>query len=1023
MRLLSRLLFCVLAIALHLGILNAQQGLLPGSAQQSYQTGLELFQHQKFVAARHCFEQVVDQGISIGTNLRAEASRYLTLCSIELQNDDAETLYARYAGDFSWHPGVNEASNKLGMMFYNLKKYDKAMLYYAKVQPNMLNKEQQAEYYFTYGYSAFVQQDMNKARVCFYEIKDIDSRYNAPANYYYAHIAYNDKNYQTAIESFNKLKDDETFAPLVPYYITQCLYLQGKYEELVAYAPALIDSVVSGRTAEMSKLVGDAYYRLNRFKEAIPYLERFAKENTPNKEDQYQLAYCYYNTNKFAEAIPLFQPAAQGTDALAQNALFHLGDCYIRTNDKSKACLSFGSASKMDFDARLKEDALFNYAVLLYETSYSALNDAVKVFNEFLQLYPNSSKIDEVYQHLVAAYSNTKNYKEALASIEKIKVKDNGIKRAYQKIAFYRGLELYNDQRYQEAQKIFDKSLNYADFDRSLGARASYWIAECYYRMSKYDEAIAEYERFLATPGSYSLNEYNLAHYNLGYAHFNLKDYTNALIWFRKYLTINDKKQKNLLADACNRTGDCYFMAQNYIDAIELYSKSIQLGKADRDYAMFQKAFCLGLQGQYKQKNTLLKDLMTQSPKSAYFDDALYESGRSFLDLQDNKQADAFFKRLIAEYPSSSYIPKALIQIGLIAYNDNKDDDAISAYKKVVDNYPGSPEAKRALTGIKNIYVDNNNVDAYLEYTETLGSFANVSTAEQDSLSYRAAENLFMQGDCDKATESINNYLTRFPNGTFVLNARYYRGECASRNGKTKQALDDFNYIASKPRSLFSEEALLAIGRIKMGDKKYAEALEAWKKLEPIAEDKGNLVEARLGAMRSYFNLKEYSNTIDAAKKVLVTENIADENQREAHFLMAQSALALNQTDNALSEYRIVAKDVKTEDGAQSEYQICKILFDAGKMDDAENEVFKFIDMNTPHQYWMAKSFLLLSDIYMKKNDDFQATQTLQSVIDNYDNKTDGILDEANKKLQVINDINASKPTYKASDVEIQLKK
>jgi len=60
------------------------------------------------------------------------------------------------------------------------------------------------------------------------------------------------------------------------------------------------------------------------------------------------------------------------------------------------------------------------------------------------------------------------------------------------------------------------------------------------------------------------------------------------------------------------------------------------------------------------------------------------------------------------------------------------------------------------------------------------------------------------------------------------------------------------------------------------------------------------------------------------------------------------------------------------------------------------------IDMNTPHAYWMAKSFLLLGDVLVEKGDYFQARYTLQSLLDGYGRNDDGILEEAAEKLDKI---------------------
>jgi len=58
-------------------------------------------------------------------------------------------------------------------------------------------------------------------------------------------------------------------------------------------------------------------------------------------------------------------------------------------------------------------------------------------------------------------------------------------------------------------------------------------------------------------------------------------------------------------------------------------------------------------------------------------------------------------------------------------------------------------------------------------------------------------------------------------------------------------------------------------------------------------------------------------------------------------------------------------------------------------------EIFNFVDLNTPHQYWVAKAYILLAKIYYQKNNAFQAIKTLESIINNYDVTDDGIIDEA----------------------------
>ena len=95
-----------------------------------------------------------------------------------------------------------------------------------------------SELYFKRGYSYFATKNNEKAKPDFYEIKDVDNKYAHPANYYYSHIAYQEKNYETALTGFTRLLNSETFSTVVPYYITQIYFIQGKYTDVVRNAPA-----------------------------------------------------------------------------------------------------------------------------------------------------------------------------------------------------------------------------------------------------------------------------------------------------------------------------------------------------------------------------------------------------------------------------------------------------------------------------------------------------------------------------------------------------------------------------------------------------------------------------------------------------------------------------------------------------------------------------------------------------------------------------------------------------------------
>ena len=92
---------------------------------------------------------------------------------------------------------------------------------------------------------------------------------------------------------------------------------------------------------------------------------------------------------------------------------------------------------------------------------------------------------------------------------------------------------------------------------------------------------------------------------------------------------------------------------------------------------------------------------------------------------------------------------------------------------------------------------------------------------EQDSLSYLTAERIYMSGDYARASQSLKNYIEKHPDGRFLLNAHFYKGDCNYRANEYDEALASFDYVIDQPRSRFTEPALLGASRIKFRLKDY----------------------------------------------------------------------------------------------------------------------------------------------------------------------------------------------------------
>lgn len=997
---------------------QAQKSLNHYSDSQIWQSANEKFQNKNFGAARKEFQEFVNRNSTEFSDKKSQAEFYMALCSIELFRPGAEEEMKAFIRNYPESNKIQSAYFQLGRQQYRNKKYKAALLWFKQVDPYLLNDDDLTEYRFKIAYSYFQQEDYENARKNFYEIIEVAGDYNAPANYYYSHIAYLNQNYQTALSGFEKLESNKTFAPIVPYYICQIYFLQERYQDLLNYAPKYLEDASVKRQDEIAKMIGLAYYQEKEYAKAIPYLEKGKKSLV--REEKFAYGYCLYKQKRYEEAIPQFEKVGGEDDEMLQVTTFCLADSYLKSGNKNGAKAAFASAARMDFDKNMQQDALFNYAKLTYELSYSPFNETIKAFDEYLQKYPDSDRNDEAYDYLVKVYMTTKNYSDAIASMDKIRNKTPEIEKAYQRVSFLRGLELMKQLKYEEAIQAFDLSWKYRMYNSNISAERLYWKAEANYRLGNLKEAIAQFKTFLVSPGSGTSEYFGQAYYNIAYANFDLNQYDEASDWFRKF--VNQANEKNeFVSDAYNRIGDCFFLNREYNKAAEFYAKAAATTGWDADYALCQQAFCMGLLNQPNEKARLLEQVKMKFPKSQYSDDALFELAKAKVKMNRQREAAALYKELAENHPESSYASKSLVQLGLMNYNLKEYDDAIRYYKQVITKYSQSAEKQSAFIGLKNVYVDLNKVNEYFAFAESVGNGSAVRSSEKDSLTYISAERLYMSGETEQGINALENYLSDYPTGMFRLNAQYYKADAALNQQKYEEALEGFEQVVNQPDNLFTEKALLAASQLNFRNQNYSKSKSQYQRLINIAEIPENVNVAKVGYLRSVYGLSEFDQVILAAKDVLEMPKVQEEMIREATFKRAKAYLSLDKKTDALKDLKILSKEVQSVEGAEAKFRIAEVYYAQNKWDEAEKEINNFIEMNSPHHYWLAESFLLLSDVFLKKNDEFQAKYTLQSIVDNYGSKEDGIFERAQKKLNVLLEAEQQKEKEVASkSVELQ---
>lgn len=969
-----------------------------------FKQALELYNKEKYNTAQQLFLKIYKERQGENTALVTLTQYYVAQCAIRLFNADAEFYTNQFIAKNQESPLVNEAYFSLGGYFYTLKKWNDAIETYEKTKWRELSEEKQAEYFFKKGYSHFMKKDNETAKVSFYEIIDKETKYTSPAIYYYSHIHYKEGNNQTALNGFLKLTDDKTFGPIAPYYIVQIYYEQKKYEEISEFVPGIINSITEKRLAEVSRIAAESFFNLEQFDSTISYYERYmGAVNSPAAGATYQLAYSYYKKGEYEKAISYFEKISIQENELGQNASYYLASCYIENNDKENARKAFASASRSDFDPVIKQDAMFNFAMLTYEIGGDPFNDGIQAFEEFINTYPESKRIDEARRFLIQAYLGARNYKKALASIERLNVKNDELKEAYQRIAFNRGIELFNTEEYVESATMFNNTLKYKGYNSQREARAYFWLGESLYRSGDYTKAIEAFKKFKAAPVAHTVTEYKTVDYNTAYCYYKKEQYSSAVSWFRQFAGSAGDKYAAYKADAQLRLGDCYFMQTSYYQAIDFYQRSIDSDVKTKDYALMQKGICQGLAKKELDKIATLRQLLVGFPNSQYADNAYYEIAQEYLKLQDSGQAIEALGDLYSQFPQSELAGKTLVQLGLLYYNSNNNEQAIKYYKLAVTNFTGSQEAKDALFGLKNIYIDMGRIEDYSAFVDGLsGHVPRLSVNEKDSLSYAAAEKYYMSADCKNAKPAFERYISIYTNGAYLLNASFYKGDCHYQAKEYEDALNAFGYVLAQPQNNFTEQALLGCGRIASGLKNHAKTVEYYKHLADITSSIANKKEAGLEMVKAYYEMEEYENAKEAVDRTLGLDNLTDENKRHLKFTKARCLQQTGRDKLALEAYKELSGEVLSPQGAESKFRVAELYYKEGNLDEAEKEILAFTSQSTSHEFWMARSFILWSDIFSDRENYFQAIETVQSIIDYYENTNDGILEMAKERKAAI---------------------
>lgn len=942
---------------------------------------------------------------------RAEISKmeseYLRLAGLyEQRQPGLHKALHQYLKDFPYTTYEDEVLFMEGAMLVERGQYKNALKPFEQADYKRLGRTHQSQYLFYRAYAHLMLQEYSKAETLFNQLHKGTSVYQERGSYYYAYCLYKQQKYEKALPVLLKLENNPKYSKTIPYYITQIYYAQENYDEVRTRAEQLMrEQPESEHNGELSRMLGEIYYRDGRYRDAVECLKRYEvyykeQKQEPIRADLYLLGMAQYHLEDYEAAVKALKQVKSQRDTISEGTYLTMGHCYVRLHQPEEARLNYQAAIKMELTPQVREEAMYNYALCCYEQS-TALGESVTAFTDFLRDYPKSRHENEVRQLMCEAFMRSKNYSSALTALDAIAQPTAKILLTKQYLRYQLATDAFVQGNMKTAMVRFTEVITHAKTNDPYRTESYYWRAETAYRLRDYMNCSLDLATYFHQSDASRSPNYAMAHYLKGYASFSLKHYREAEQDFRRYTELADPA-KSTYADATNRMGDCAFSSRRFEDAIRAYTMVVDMHATGSDYAMFQIGYARGLQRRYADKVAAMQQLVNLYPKSDYADDALYEAARAQIELSQPTEAVQSYDQLLRQYPNSNLCRKASVEQAMIYRNQGQLTEAIAAYKSTIQHYPSSEEAYSALEGLEAIYVEMNRISDYLAYTKQLGRLNMAVVTKEDSLSYTAAELQYMLGNYREAAAGLTTYLSQHCNGgRYCTTARYYCADSYYRLGKNAEALQEYRSLAEISGNPYMEEACTRVAELSYDAKNYSVAMDYFYRMLSLASSSEKADVARLGVLRCAYQLGRHQTTIDVAAQMLEEESTAEDVREEARYNRAKAYIALGKYSDAVVDLAVLSREVRTAMGAESKYLLAECYYRMHQADQAEQEIMSFAQMETQHQYWLAKSLILLSDINVDRQDAFQARQYLLMLQRNY-TAEDDIRDMVNTKLNAL---------------------
>lgn len=936
-----------------------------------------------------------------------EASFLRAVAALRERDADAPRLLDGFAAAYPESPRALPARVAAADWFFAKGDYPAALARYAVLSPQGLNAADEAALRYHTAFCRLLMAEYDKAAEGFQAVADSKAagEYGPGAVFYLGYIDYRRGDNDAALRRFaaaakaDAAKADADIAGAAEAYTAQIYYSRGDNEKALAAARRSLKSPQGAFHPEARRIAGESLYNLGRADEAVPMLWVYAQAvENPAPTALYILGTDEFRKGNYKEAATLLGRAASDPSAMGQSASLMLGHAYLADKRLDAAIMAFERAMNADYDPAIAESAAYNHAVAGIDGGHAPFASSVTALEAFLDKYPQSTLAPKVEEYIVNGYMTDRNYEAALASIDRLKHPSDRIRAARQRVTYALGAREYGEGKYPQALTHLKQaaSLTAAPFDASIARSARLWQGLTELALDRPAEAAATLRAYVDT-ASKNDPELPVACYNLGYAFWDEEKYSDAADAFAR-VGADKAVAPRLRSDALARVADALYHDSDFAAAARKYAEALELNPDAADYAMFQQAQMLGLQRDHRAKIALLDEFAEKFPSSALRPDALLEKAESQVAIGDNDAAILTYETLTDLYPAAATARQGRLRMAVTRANAGQTDRAIDDYRALVEAYPTSPEARMAIDDLKQIYSDRGDVATLTSWLASVKDAPELDPSEIERLAFVAAEKEYMEKD---RTDRLSKYISDYPQGANLPRAIYYMAEAAAISDNIPEAYRYAEMLLSRyPDSDAAPDALLIRADAEAAQGKTESALASYTALADRAANPSQLARARTGILRAATDLGHNDEALTAADQILGSTAAGSKDRNEVMMLRGLALDRLGRHEEAYAQWEeLIAAHPDDINAARASVARSASMLRRGQTDNAHRAIDKFINSNPPSQYWLARAFILLSDILRAEGNDFEAQEYLRSLQNNYPGDEKDIIEMINSRL------------------------